>query len=420
MRKLSLILIITSFIFFHSNILARGVWTITTVQDDLNLYDIDVFEDGTCWIAADEGKVLHFDGEQWTTYEIGITSNWNTIKAKNNSDVWVGTIEGYLAHFDGSQWTLSQIETDNFTIADIELDSQGNFWLCGNSVFTGSKVMKYENNEWVEIFSHSSTFASFAVIDDNNIWVCGPNDFVLNYRNGQKYFYPTGIRESKMDIAVVDNSVFVLGVNYADGKRHIHKLKIGVYNWELLYDWWGNYLVDFDFYDVNHAIAVGNSGSTLYWDGFQWTENELNLTDNIYSIEFIDASIAIAVGSNGLFIKYSEPIISIDTNQDVYYAGDQFELTYQIDNSNKSGTNADLYIVLDVWGNYYFYPTWSEDISYENIDIPEDTIIEKTILNFTWPEGAGEGNDIKFYIALCEPDTYNLLTDFDSCSFSFR
>ena len=111
--------------------------------------------------------------------------------------------------------------------------------------------------------------------------------------------------------------------------------------------------------------------------------------------------------------------IDLILNQKVYYAGDHFLFTVNTYNNGPEIT-VDEYIVLDVWGTYYFWPSWSQNIDKVQRTLDAYSTDEQVILDFIWPFGAGSGSDIVFWGVYTYPDTYDLASNIDSVSFDFR
>ena len=79
----------------------------------------------------------------------------------------------------------------------------------------------------------------------------------------------------------------------------------------------------------------------------------------------------------------------------------------------------DEYIILDVYGEYYFYPTWTQDIDKVTFTM-EQGPYSHNVLNFVWPSGAGSAQGIVFWGALCYANTFDLASNVDREEFSFE
>ncbi len=111
-------------------------------------------------------------------------------------------------------------------------------------------------------------------------------------------------------------------------------------------------------------------------------------------------------------------ISEIFTNQEIYHSGDNFILKTKIIN-NISPMSVDKYIVLDVWGQYWFWPSWSQNIDKKTLHYNIGIFVEE-ILNFIWPSNAGSASGIKFWLACFEPDTFNLIGNISYCVFGYE
>lgn len=111
--------------------------------------------------------------------------------------------------------------------------------------------------------------------------------------------------------------------------------------------------------------------------------------------------------------------LTIGTNLLIVKAGDRFILFLVVTN-NAPQVTAEQYVVLDVAGNYWFWPAWDQEVTGDVRSFPAFEQTPEVILDFIWPEGAGAAQGIVFWAALLEPGTVNLVTDVASCSFSFE
>lgn len=94
------------------------------------------------------------------------------------------------------------------------------------------------------------------------------------------------------------------------------------------------------------------------------------------------------------------------TQPDCFLEGDDFQVVIEIMNPGRSH-QVDLYCILDVFGAYYFYPTWTQDLQAETITAPPSTS-HYPILAFTWPEVEGQLSNLLFWAACLETGTIEL------------
>ncbi len=77
------------------------------------------------------------------------------------------------------------------------------------------------------------------------------------------------------------------------------------------------------------------------------------------------------------------------------------------------------FIILEVYGSYWFYDDWTQNFDYVPIEIPAYSDETESILQFVWPEGAGTADGLKFYAALLD-NAFNLVTDIDVITWGFE
>jgi hypothetical protein len=116
-------------------------------------------------------------------------------------------------------------------------------------------------------------------------------------------------------------------------------------------------------------------------------------------------------------------VIDLRLNQTTYAAGDAFSVDLDIVNPGLARA-ADLYVLLDVYNQYWFFPRWIQSLDYycleilalDNFTLP---IIPAVIL----PSPLGSGGPFYFHAAAFEPGTPSVATltsNTDSESFTFE
>lgn len=107
-------------------------------------------------------------------------------------------------------------------------------------------------------------------------------------------------------------------------------------------------------------------------------------------------------------------------NADFFQPGDPFLLTYQIQNSTPSDVSAALWIILDVYSQYWFYPGWTQTAEYDAqaLGAGADTGV-RIVFDFDWPQTDSHADGLMFWSALTTPDTFELITEVKSAEFGF-
>ena len=93
--------------------------------------------------------------------------------------------------------------------------------------------------------------------------------------------------------------------------------------------------------------------------------------------------------------------------------GDEFYLHYYLDNSSSDAYTADVWILMDVLGEYYCYPTWvniNSGVDYlENKLVASHGLYHEDILKFEWPAVDGALGGLFFYGASFDAGTFNII-----------
>ena len=111
-------------------------------------------------------------------------------------------------------------------------------------------------------------------------------------------------------------------------------------------------------------------------------------------------------------------IVILRLNQHEFTGGDRFLLTFETRNTLES-ILTEQYIVLAIGGSYWFWPDWTQTTN-STLAVVEAGDRESTILDFVWPAGAGQFDNIQFLGVLCEPGTFNPVSNLATTAFSFR
>jgi len=104
-------------------------------------------------------------------------------------------------------------------------------------------------------------------------------------------------------------------------------------------------------------------------------------------------------------------------NQALYAPGDEFLFQAAVIKRVLESVAADQYIVLDVWGEYFFWPSWLQSVDFAPRTFIAPYDVEE-LLRFVWPDGAGDALGIMLWGALTRPDSIDLLS-LDTAVFSF-
>jgi len=120
--------------------------------------------------------------------------------------------------------------------------------------------------------------------------------------------------------------------------------------------------------------------------------------------------------------EYHAPVdltVELDMPSQYYQAGDPFYLDMNLINNGDILNNIPTFCILDVYGEYFFWPGW-DAFGYESTDIPaKDTESIVILPEFFWPGQVGSANNIIFYGACTDQSISKLLGTMDMISFGW-
>ncbi|MBN1879907.1 right-handed parallel beta-helix repeat-containing protein [bacterium] len=102
--------------------------------------------------------------------------------------------------------------------------------------------------------------------------------------------------------------------------------------------------------------------------------------------------------------------IELALTEKVFFPDDRFWLEVRVSNWLKQDNPLRLIVVLDVFGRYFMYPSWTEGYDFQYVSIPVGQS-GVTVLDFLWPEGAGSAAGLSFYAAFMDTDGDIVISD---------
>jgi len=111
--------------------------------------------------------------------------------------------------------------------------------------------------------------------------------------------------------------------------------------------------------------------------------------------------------------------VQLFLSDDMFSAGEPFKLR-ALCMGEPGDTAADLYVILDVFGDYWFYPGWNPVPMCRRINLENGHTAYHFILDFIWPEGDfGHADGIYFWSAITTPGTFKPIGDLDCVVFGY-
>ncbi|MBN1295469.1 hypothetical protein JXA80_01735 [bacterium] len=116
----------------------------------------------------------------------------------------------------------------------------------------------------------------------------------------------------------------------------------------------------------------------------------------------------------------AETGVTLHLNQEEFRKWDTFHLSRTVVNSG-SGLTVDEYILLEVYGQFWFWPSWNTTGDYLRRTLGADTIYAaETVMSFMWPEVEGSAAGLRFWAAMLDRDRQTLYGGFDKVDWGYR
>lgn len=293
-----------------------------------DLYRLWGFEDGTFDAVGEAGRILHFDGSNFTLPDIPTRNDLHGIWADDPSNVYACGSYGTLLRFDGSHWKTIKIPTHEDLYAvwvsppdDIFVaGTGGKIWESSstgwteNSVAPGQRfralwgytrdeiyaagsrdvLYKFNGNVWSRVLIFDSPEYETEILD---LWGAGPGTISLLDRDGLQWFDGSNWNASR----VSDTEAFGLWGFSLDGQVAVSAgssthwvagvpTRYDTPSEDPLYDIWG--------LSTNDMYAVGRNGAITHFDGNAWEARNIGRLDDLNDVSTTSTS-AIAIGANG-------------------------------------------------------------------------------------------------------------------------
>ncbi len=111
--------------------------------------------------------------------------------------------------------------------------------------------------------------------------------------------------------------------------------------------------------------------------------------------------------------------VQVTLSGDMFSAGDIFKLNVSC-RGNPGDLYAEMFVVLDVFGDFWFWPLWTPDSQGLLIALQPDQPVTFSILDFQWPHGDfGEVTGLKFWAAICRPGTFQAIGEIGWAEFGY-
>ena len=111
--------------------------------------------------------------------------------------------------------------------------------------------------------------------------------------------------------------------------------------------------------------------------------------------------------------------VQLHLSGNLFREGDRFALNARVANMDPSPVDGCLFVILDVYGAYWFAPSWSESIdAYELTGLLGIQML--SVLQFDWPSVSGAAEGLVFWGGFVEQTDVELFGYYDRVEFGYR
>jgi M6 family metalloprotease-like protein len=349
--------------------------------------------------------------ETWEVYSLGLPPS--TVLSLYDLVVWE---DGKSAN------NVPKLSTSLNSIAEF-LDRGGDLFLSSHEFIYGQYPYTSDDETWEHNYTTTGDF-------------CQKYLHISEYEQDEYFYQATGVSGSMFDgLTYQFTDVFSGDPTGADQSK---------------YQWWPDEFIVEPPQDVQHAEVVLTAGphqfppdtpaDSTWWADAEPGNNALEGAGCAMTYQGEHRVFFMSIPFHGIPLDGAAPLnrpefmrrvfewfgvsttapgVDIDLNQAVYHAGDHFELTLRLSNPGTSTLSADLYVLLECYGLFYFYPAWGASADSEPVTFAAGERTYQTLLEFDWPTGVGSGAQTRFWAALIS-NQGALLGNYDFCPMSWE
>jgi len=103
--------------------------------------------------------------------------------------------------------------------------------------------------------------------------------------------------------------------------------------------------------------------------------------------------------------------------------GDELFLYMKLNNPETAAAHCDAYILLEVYGSYFCWPSWSDiniNLDCRDFVIPGNGSMEEEVIRFIWPAVNGSVSNLHFFGAAFDYETFDLFGEVQVIEWGYR
>lgn len=320
------------------------------------LFEVAEAADGSLWAVGDNGRVTHYDGEQWREQQCGFNANLRAVLPLEDGRVLAGGLGGTVLELNDGVWRKIESNTGCPIVSMTHLNADtviavGGEYSTTSQQFVG-RIFLYSEGTWspvevdyplprlrrvrregnnILITGDGGTafrwtekgvsllrtrlrhdlhdVISFA---DGNALICGDNGTLLRETPQANEPEPVSVNALSWKLlsngetnktlrslwAINDQNIVAAGdggtvVHYCDNKISVHQLP----GKQRIHALWGS--------SPKNIYAVCDAATILHFDGAQWCEAHRGTVDTaLLAITGFGPHDIFAVGDNGYALRY--------------------------------------------------------------------------------------------------------------------
>ena len=262
---------LTVFILLSLTLPAQHTWYwYNPTPDGNHLNDVWFTSAGNGWAVGNAGKLLHYDGVKWTSYEHLTFENLNGIWFTDEYHGWAVGNNGVILKFANETWT-QDYSGNTKNLRDVCFTGINNGWAVGDV------RMHYDGSQWTTLDTIGYGGLTEVFFTDANHGWCGGFDKFYQYDTTGWHWFPL----VSNDIISVNSLCFSdpqhgwIGGYYSDGNNYIMEYNGSGWNWSATHPPLTSEALYFD--NPSHGWSCGgqtnwyNTDTTVYeFVGNQW------------------------------------------------------------------------------------------------------------------------------------------------------
>ncbi len=411
-------LITIGMIFLISSAVFAG-WQPVASSVTAHLRSISFVAPDAIFAAGSTGTIIQFDGTSWSEMETGTDKNLNSIYMVSATDGWAAGVEGILLRCSAGVWEEFPTETDSRTFNNVLGFASDDVYFLSYSLIEGSTLHHWNGTDLTDMKTFSDNMTCLAGDGPDNLWVAGGTNAIHHF-NGTTW-------DSSLGSLPETTKIFKLTLNEF-GNPVVTGVRLPVWDLDLILEYspelgwtqvWSGYEKRIITCDINdkRGFAMGASGRTIEDTIFGWREITGLVNVQINDVVLPSMAEGWAVTDQGGILKYEQPAINLLLSSNTISTNDLFEVAIELINPGTATNDIMEVCFLDVYGLFFFWPSWSEEFDSSMIDMPADFHQDSSLFSFNWPTGAGTG-DAAFWAALL--DSQNNILGYDIEDFSWE